>query len=109
MATRIIYTGRNTNIRYQLLDQGAPRDLSNLSKIELIFTSSVKVSGDVGTTTPLDFTTEPTALTLKFSALTLPSGSYPSVKLVVYDADNPKGLVWGEIALIVRDNPYIDA
>ena len=61
MSTRIIYTGRNTNIRYQLLDQGAPRDLSNLSKIELIFTSSVKISGEVGSTTPLDFTTEPTA------------------------------------------------
>jgi len=109
MATRIIYTGRNTNIRYQLLDQGAPKDLSNLTKIELILTSSVKITGLIGTTSPLDFTTDTTALTLKLSALTLPSGSYPSVKLVVYDGDNANGLVWGEIALIVRDNPYIDA
>ena len=109
MATRIIYTGRNTNIRYQLLDQGAPKDLSNLTKIELILTSTIKISGLIGTTAPLDFTTEPTALTLKLSALTIPSGSYPSVKLVVYDGDNTNGLVWGEIALIVRDNPYIDA
>ena len=109
MATRIIYTGRDTNIKYQLLDKGAPKDLSNLSKIDLIFSSSVKVSGDIGTTTPLDFSTVPTELTLKFSSLTIPSGSYPSVKLVVYDSDNPNGLIWGEIALVVRDNPYTDA
>ena len=90
-----------------MLDRGAPKDLSNLSKIDLIFSSSVKVSGEIGTTTPLDFSTVPTELTLKFSALSIPSGSYPSVKLVVYDADNPNGLIWGEIALVVRDNPYI--
>mgnify|MGYP003155001234 CR=1 FL=1 len=101
MSTRIIYTSRDTNIKYQLLDRGAQKDL--------IFTSSVKVSGEIGTTTPLDFSTVPTELTLKFSALTIPSGSYPSVKLVVYDSDNPNGLVWGEIALVVRDNPYTDA
>ena len=109
MATRIIYTGRDTNIKYQLLDQGAPKDLSNLSKIDLIFTSSVKVSGTVGTTAPLDFSTVPTELVLKFSDVVIPSGSYPSIKLIVYDADNPNGLIWGEIALVVRDNPYTDA
>ena len=92
-----------------MLDQGAPKDLSNLSKIDLIFSSSIKVSGIIGTTTPLDFSTVSTELTLKFSSLTIPSGSYPSVKLVVYDSDNPNGLVWGEIALVVRDNPYTDA
>ena len=54
MATRIIYTGRDTNIKYQLLDQGQPKDLSNLSQIDLIFTSTVKVTGTVGTTAPLD-------------------------------------------------------
>ena len=106
MATRIIYTGRDTNIKYQLLDQGQPKDLSNLSKIDLIFTSTVKVTGTVGTTAPLDYATVPTELVLKFSDITLPSGSYPSIKLVVYDSDNPNGLIWGEIALVVRDNPY---
>ena len=106
MATRIIYTGRNTNIKYQLLDQGAPKDLSNLNKIDLIFTSSVKVSGTIGTTAPLDFSTVPTELVLKFSSVVIPSGSYPSIKLIVYDSDNPNGLIWGEISLVVRDNPY---
>jgi len=106
MATRIIYTGRDTNIKYQLLDQGQPKDLSNLSKIDLIFTSTVKVTGTVGTTAPLDYATVPTELVLKFSDITIPSGSYPSIKLVVYDSDNPNGLIWGEIALVVRDNPY---
>ena len=107
MATRIIYTGRGTNIKYQLLDQGQPKDLSNLSKIDLIFTSLVKVTGTIGTTTPLDFATVPTELVLKFSGVTIPSGSYPSIKVVVYDADNPNGLIWGEIALVVRDNPFV--
>ncbi len=106
MATRIVYTGRDTNIKYQLLDRGAPKDLSNLSKIDLVFSSTVKVTGDVGTTTPLDFSTTPTELVLKLAAVTIPSGSYPSIKVIVYDSDNPNGLIWGEIALVVRDNPY---
>ena len=107
MATRIIYTGRDTNIKYQLLDQGQTKDLSNLSKIDLIITSLVKVTGTIGTTTPLDFATVPTELVLKFSGVTIQSGSYPSIKVVVYDADNPNGLIWGEIALVVRDNPFV--
>ena len=107
MATRIIYTGRDTNTKYQLLDQGQPKDLSNLSKIDLIFSSTVKVTGTIGTTAPLDFSTVSTELVLKFSAVTIPSGSYPSIKVVVYDADNPNGLIWGEIALVVRDNPFV--
>ena len=109
MATRIIYTGRDTNTKYQLLDQGQPKDLSNLSKIDLIFSSTVKVTGTIGTTAPLDFSTVSTELVLKFSAVTIPSGSYPSIKVVVYDADNPNGLIWGEIALVVRDNPFVEA
>ena len=108
MATRIIYTGRDTNIKYQLLDQGQPKDLSNLSKIDLIFSSTVKVTGTIGTTTPLDFATTSTELVLKFGAIIIPSGSYPSIKVVVYDADNPNGLIWGEIALVVRDNPFVE-
>ena len=108
MATRIIYTGRDTNIKYQLLDQGQPKDLSNLSKIDLIFSSTVKVTGTIGTTTPLDFATTSTELVLKFGSITIPSGSYPSIKVVVYDADNPNGLIWGEIALVVRDNPFVE-
>ena len=107
MATRIIYTGRDTNTKYQLLDQGQPKDLSNLSKIDLIFSSTVKVTGTIGTTAPLDFSTVSTELVLKFSAVTIPSGSYPSIKVVVYDADNPNGLIWGESALVVRDNPFV--
>ena len=107
MATRIIYTGRDTNIKYQLLDQGQPKDLSNLSKIDLIFSSTVKVTGTIGTTTPLDFATTSTELVLKFGAIIIPSGSYPSIKVVVYDADNPNGLIWGEISLVVRDNPFV--
>ena len=65
MAARIIYTGRDTNIKYQLLDQGQPKDLSNLSKIDLVFSSTIKVTGTVGTTTPLDFATTSTELVLK--------------------------------------------
>jgi len=106
MATRFIYTGRDTNIKYQLLDRGQPKDLSNLSRIDLVFTSAIKVTGTVGTTAPLDYATVPTELVLKFSGITIPSGSYPSIKVIVYDSDNPNGLIWGEIALVVRDNPY---
>ena len=90
-------------------DRGQPKDLSNLSKIDLIFSSTVKVTGTIGATKPLDFATVSTELVLKFAEVVIPSGSYPSVKLVVYDSDNPNGLIWGELALVVRDNPFVVA
>ena len=109
MATRIIYNGRDTNIKYQLLDAGAVKDLSNLTKIDLIFSNAIKVTGSVGQVAPLDFSTVKTELVLKFGqgGVTVTAGSYPSVKLIVYDADTPNGLVWGQISLVVKDNPYV--
>ena len=106
MATRTIYTGRDTSIKYQLLDSGLVKDLSNLTKIELIFSTTVKVTGTIGRTTPIDFTTTPTELVLRLAAVTIASGSYPNVQVIVYDGDNPNGLVWGSIGLVVKDNPY---
>lgn len=108
MATRTLYNGRDSNIKFQLLDAGTIKDLSNLSKIELIFNSTTKVIGLIGSTAPIDFTTVKTEMVLKFgaSATTVTSGSYPTVKVIVYDSDNPNGLIWGAISLIVKDNPY---
>ena len=106
MATRTLYTGRDSCIKYQLLDAGIAQDLTNLSKIELIFSSTVKVVGTVGTTAPLDFATIPTEMVLRFASVTLASGSYPNVKVIVYDTENPNGLIWGTIPLVVKDNPY---
>ena len=106
MATRVIYTGRNTNIKYQLLDAGNTKQLDNLTKIELVFSSTVKIAGNIGETAPIDFTTDPTVFALKFAAQSLASGSYPNVKVIVYDGESPSGLVWGSISLVVKDNPY---
>jgi len=33
-------------------------------------------------------------------------GSYPNVEVIVYDGDNPGGLIWGTISLEVKANPY---
>ena len=108
MATRTLFNGRDSNIKYQLLDAGTIKDLSNLSKIELIFNSTTKVSGTVGSVAPIDYSTVKTEMVLKFGAsgTTITAGRYPTVKVVVYDSDNPKGLIWGSISLIVKDNPY---
>tara|TARA_R100000808_G_scaffold6923_1_gene20280 strand:+ start:566 stop:901 length:336 start_codon:yes stop_codon:yes gene_type:complete len=108
MATRTIYNGRDTNIKYQLLDAGAVKDLSNLTKIDLVFSSTIKVTGTVGSVAPLDFSTTKTELVLKFgqAGITVAAGSYPSVKVIVYDGEVPNGLVWGQISLVVKDNPY---
>ena len=106
MATRTIYAGRNSNIKYQLLDAGVALDLTNLSKIDMVFSSTLKITGDVGTTEPIDFATRGNEMVLKFANVTIASGSYPNVKIIIYDAENPDGLVWGTIALVVKDNPY---
>ena len=106
MATRTIYSGRNTNLKYQLLDAGLTKQLDNLTKIELVFSTTLKISGNIGETAPIDFTSDPTVFALKFAGQTLPSGSYPSVKVIVYDGESTSGLVWGSFSLVVKNNPY---
>jgi hypothetical protein len=45
-------------------------------------------------------------MVLKIGGQSIGAGSYPNVKVMVYDGDNPDGLVWGTISLEVKANPY---
>ena len=106
MSSRTAYLGRDSNITYQLLDSGIVKDLSNLSQIDLVFGVTTRVKGTSGSLTPIDFTTNTDRMVLKLGAQSISSGSYPNVEVIVYDGDNPSGLVWGTISLVVKANPY---
>ena len=106
MSSRTAYLGRDSNITYQLLDSGIVKDLSNLSQIDLVFGATTRVTGSSGSITPIDFTTNTDRMVLKLGAQSISAGSYPNVEVIVYDGDNPNGLVWGTISLVVKANPY---
>ena len=106
MSSRTIYLSRDSNVTYQLLESGVVKDLSNLSQIDLVFSSAVRVTAASGAITPIDFTTNTDRMVLKIGGESVTAGSYPNVKVVVYDGDNPSGLVWGNISLEVKANPY---
>ena len=106
MATRSIFQGRDSNLRYQLLNDGVAQDLTNLSKIEQVFSTTIKLTGTVGTTEPLDFSTRKNELILNLANQSLTNGSYPSVKVIIYDSENNNGLIWGTISLVIKINPY---
>ena len=106
MATRTIFQGRDSNLRYQLLNDGVAQDLTNLSKIELVFSTTFKLTGTVGTTEPLDFSTRKNELILNLANQSLTNGSYPSGKVIIYDSENNNGLIWGTISLVIKSNPY---
>ena len=106
MSTRTVYLGRDSNITFQLLDSVVDRDLSNLTQIDLVFNSTTKVSAANGATSPIDFTTNIDRMVVKMGGESVSAGSYPNVEVIVYDGDNPLGLIWGTIGLEVKNNPY---
>ena len=106
MSSRTVYLGRDSNITYQLLDSGVVKALSNLSQIDLVFSSAVRVTSKSGAVTPIDFTTNTDRMVLKIGGQSIGAGWYPNLKVMVYDGDNPDGLVWGTISLEVKANPY---
>ena len=104
--TRTLYNGMNSNITYQLLDNGEVQDLSNLTQIDLVFTDKVRLSANSTATTPLDFVTSSDRLVLNLGTYTVPAGAYPNVKVIVYDGEHTSGVVWDTISLLVKDDPY---
>ena len=106
MSTRTVYLGRDSNITFQLLDSVIVRDLSNLTQIDLVFNRTTRVTALNGVTTPIDFTTNVDRMVVKMGGESVSAGSYPNVEVIVYDGDNPNGLIWGTISLEVKSNPY---
>ncbi len=105
MRPEIVYLGRDNSIDLELLSNGDPADLSSITRMDLQV-GEITISSDDPSSGPIrwaqpGYATGEVRLSLGDSALT-PMASVQTGTLVVFDAANPDGIVWGEIRLLVK-------
>jgi len=107
MLRKIVYLDRDNTIKLRLTSDGAAVDLSSITKMELLVgdTTISSVSSpdafdwsDHGADTDAD----DRQLVLALGDESIAAGSYDAA-LIVYDGDNPDGIVWGWIKLVFRE------
>ena len=106
MATNIIeniYLRRNNKIVLQLRKNGVVQDLANVTKVRLVCNRHLEFDSSVDSTA-FDWTTVATQLDIKIGLKNIKEGVYPSVLLIVYDANNTSGIVWSTFDLTVQDS-----
>ena len=103
METGIVYKEKDNAIDLLLKADGVVHDLSDTTKVELVFedgsTVNSTASGEM-----FDFSSYATSgiLVLKLGDLDKTAAFY-SAQLVLYDATNTDGIVWGRVPLEFRD------
>lgn len=104
MITEIIYLGNDNAIDLQLKADGVAQDLSSVTKI-VAKIEDVEITNIVGDAWPIKWLglglTGKIQLQLGSQALTVSSSSQ-ELWLILYDAVNTDGIVWGSIKVRVR-------
>lgn len=92
MSTGTVYNGHDNVVPLLLTDDGAPVDLSNMTKVQVTLAGQ-SFDSDVN---PAMFdlaAREDGIISLKFGAAELPANDHP-MRVVVFDNGNPDGIVW---------------
>lgn len=97
MLREIVYLNRDNTIDLQLKNDGNVANLSGTTKMELIVNGTTISS--VTSPDAFDWSAGNGKLVLALGAENLSAGSYIA-KLIVYDADNTDGIVWGYLRII---------
>jgi len=99
----IIYFGRDNSIDLRLKASGVSQNLTNTTKIQVIFGSGVTIDSSVSPTLFSGTTSTVGALSLKFGSLSdrLTSGTVYNAEILVYDDSNTNGINWGTIPIKV--------
>jgi len=101
MLTEVVYLGKDNTIDLLLKADGEAQDLSDTTRMTLGLDDTVIDSA----TSPdaFDWDTGTTGkLVLALGAEAIDAGVYKRAVLVVYNADNPNGVVWGRLNIIVK-------
>ena len=101
MTTEIVYKGHDNKINLLLKAKGSAVNLSSVTKMELKI-GPMLVTSDI-TPSAFDWTSGSTGeVILDLGDSNLRRGSYQTW-LIVYDPNNPDGIVWGSFTLIVEN------
>jgi len=85
------YKGRANDVLMTLSNNGSPVLPASITKVEFRFGSSSFNSVDH----PSLFANEANGIRLKFGGMDAPAGLH-DMTLIVYSADHPEGIVWGD-------------
>jgi len=99
MSVEIVYLGADNVIDLVLLEDGAAVNLGGVTKMSLDFEGTI-ISSD---TSPdaFDWSTGEGKLSLALGAESIATALY-NAKLMVYDAENTNGIVWGKLRIVVK-------
>jgi len=93
MIRAIVYNGRDNTIDLQLTEEGAGHSLSAVMR--MVLKGDTVTVDSAAHPTAFDWTTDPGKLVLALGGAGLATGTY-LMQLVIYSADYPDGLVWGD-------------
>lgn len=99
------YLGHDNSIDLLLKADGTAYDLTNITQMTLTLGSDTSITSDNGAADPIrwnksGYDTGEVRLFLGDQSIT--AGTYRRAYLVVYDNDNPDGIVWGYIRITVK-------
>ena len=103
MATEIVYLGHDNTVDLLLKADGTAQDLSSVTKITATFGDTLIESTNAanGPITWAQSGYETGEIRLALGDQSISTGSY-NVPIVVYDAVNTDGIVWGTVTVIVK-------
>ena len=103
MATEIVYLGHDNTIDLLLKADGTAQDLSGVTKITATFGDTLIESTNAanGPITWAQSGYETGEIRLALGDQEISPGGY-NVPIVVYDAVNTDGIVWGTVTVIVK-------
>jgi hypothetical protein len=101
MTTEVVYLGRDNTVDLLLKADGSAQDLSGVTRMVLVV-GETEIDSDLSPDA-FDWDTGTTGkVVLALGDESLSEGTY-TAWLVVYDASNPDGIVWGSFTLKVMD------
>jgi hypothetical protein len=106
MAAEIVWLGHDNSVNRVLKSEGIAVALTSVTRMTLSF-GSVLVDSDNGDADPIRWIKSDYAvgeIRMFLGGQTIAAGSYQS-PLVVYDATNVNGVVWGMIPIMVMADP----
>lgn len=101
MDTEIAYIGHDNTIDLQLLEDNVAVDLSGVTRMTLQFGDTL-MDSDVHAGV-FDWSAGNGVLEIALQGQSITANEYYDTQLIVYDAINTNGIVWGKISIVVNE------
>jgi hypothetical protein len=104
MATETIYLNRDNKFSLLLKSNDVVEDLSTVTKVEILHLENYYNSDNFASA--FDYSTRATGGIIIFdlaSIASLEAGRDQNAELIIYDATNPEGIIWGTFDLDIKE------